>query len=55
MDDRQLPHARMTTQTRRWEPPSTLPRQEALAAAECGPQLGLDRPREHANYRSAIS
>ena len=25
-----------------------------MAAAECGPRLGLDRPREHANYRSTI-
>ena len=44
----------VTTQTRRWEPPSTLPRQPALAAAECGPQLRLDRPLEHANYRPTI-
>src|SRR5688572_3506588 len=41
----------MTTQTRRREPPSALPRQPALAAAECGSRLGLDRPREHARYR----
>jgi len=26
-----------------------------LASAECDPLLGLDRPREHANYRSTIS
>src|SRR5215211_4430529 len=44
----------MTTQTRRREPPSTLPRPPALAAAECGPRLGLGRPRGHANHRSPI-
>src|SRR5688500_14753027 len=55
MIDRQSPHSRMTTQTRRREPPSALTRQPALPAAECGPRLGLDRPRKHADYRSIIS
>src|SRR5215208_8157749 len=52
MIDRQLRHSRMTTQTRRREPPSALTRQPALPAAECGPRLGLNRPRKHPNHRS---
>jgi hypothetical protein len=52
--DQQSPHSRMTTQTLHWEPRPALPRQPALAAAGRRPQLGLDRPREHANYRSTI-
>ena len=54
MAGRQFSHSRMTTQTRRREPPSPLPRLRALAAAERGPLLGLCRPRKHANYRPAI-
>src|SRR5688500_6050425 len=54
MIDRQLPHSRMTTQTLRREPPSAWTRQPALPAAECGPRLGLDRPREHPNHQSTI-
>src|SRR2546425_13242973 len=46
MIDRQFPHSRLTTQTRRQEPPSTLPRLLAWAAAECGPWLGLGRSPE---------
>jgi hypothetical protein len=53
MTDRQLPNLRMTIQALRRTPPSTLPKQPALAAAECGPRLDLDRPRDQVNYQSA--
>ena len=42
-----LPHSRMTTQTRRR---SLLDLAEHVGCGRVRPQLGLDRPRKHANY-----
>jgi hypothetical protein len=54
MAERQYLYFRMAPQTLRWASPSSLPRQPALAAAECDPQLGLGRPRKHLYSRSTI-
>jgi len=55
MVDRQLPHPRLATQTRRQAAPSPLSRLLALPAGDGAPCLGLARPRGHANYRPTIS
>ncbi len=54
MVERQLPNPRMMIQTLRRNPPSPLPRQPSLAAAECDSRLGLNHPRRPANHHSTI-